>query len=116
LNAAEICEDIATGTLNETLVTDENIRKAVLPLLLEKDPEWRIELAKRIREDCLSEDGVFKQDGIIPRLWPNCEVVDTGGTGTMKVLVHILQTSNICSYFYLVLSNFRDMKGKISFA
>lgn len=67
------------------MVTDENVRAEVLTLLLGKEAEWRAELAKTLRKESVTENGRFRSDGIIPRLFPNCEVIDTGGTGVMKV-------------------------------
>ncbi|CAM6122709.1 unnamed protein product [Calypogeia fissa] len=108
---AEICHDIATGTVNETIVQDQRVRESVLPLFLDKGAKWRAEQAESIRKECISEDGVFNPEGIIPRLWPNCEVIDTGGTGIMKAyLPSLSQYSDnlriICTPLYSATEGF----------
>ncbi|KAL3701542.1 hypothetical protein R1sor_019564 [Riccia sorocarpa] len=77
----EICEDIASGTLNQTRVQNDSVRAVVLPYL-RSDPE----LADTIRQKCLRKGW----KGIVRSLWPKCKGVKAICTGSMAAYMPIL--------------------------
>ncbi|KAL3675285.1 hypothetical protein R1sor_025233 [Riccia sorocarpa] len=77
----EICDDIVSGTLNQTRVQNYSVRAAVLPYL-RPDPE----LADTIRQKCLGKGW----KGIVKSLWPKCKVVQAICTGSMAAYMPIL--------------------------
>lgn len=79
----EIVEDIRTGTLNPK-VTEPEVRSEVESTVLNKpNPE----LASKIAMECSKEDW----GGIIPRLFPNAQLVECIVSGSMHQYVSALQ-------------------------
>ncbi|KAL2649378.1 hypothetical protein R1flu_017506 [Riccia fluitans] len=77
----EICADIANGTLSESRVPNELVREAIQPFL-RADPK----LAEILRQECSAKSW----EGIITKLWPNCQYIDTITTGTMAAYIPML--------------------------
>nr|XP_043629369.1 indole-3-acetic acid-amido synthetase GH3.5-like [Erigeron canadensis] len=80
-NWMDLCKDIRTGTVNQEVITDPDVKKAVLRVL-KPDPE----LADFIEHECSKKSW----QGIITRLWPNTKYVDVIVTGTMSQYIRTL--------------------------
>ena len=79
----EIVEDIRTGTLNPK-ITEAEVRSEVESKVLnEPNPK----LASKIAMECSKEDW----GGIIPRLFPNAQLVECVVTGSMRQYVSALK-------------------------
>lgn len=76
-----LCNDIRTGTINPTIITDASVREAVSKIV-KPDPK----LADFIEAECSKRSW----QGIITRLWPNTKYVDVIVTGTMSQYIPIL--------------------------
>lgn len=77
-----LCRDIRTGSIDETKITDQSVREAVLKILNKPNSE----LADFVEAEC--SKGSWK--GIINRLWPNTKYIDVIVTGTMSQYIPTL--------------------------
>ncbi|KAH9296800.1 hypothetical protein KI387_028482, partial [Taxus chinensis] len=72
----QLCEDIHNGYINQNVISDSAMRKAVEEVLAGPEPD----IAERLQIECCKGEW----GGIVGRLWPNARYVSCVMTGSME--------------------------------